>query len=311
MFKIKKYTQDLAGEWNSFVEKTKNGTFLFNRNYMDYQSERLQDNSLLIYYNDKLYTVLPANRVGDVLYSHQGLTYGGFIMSERVTATNMIRIFELLNKYLKDNGISRVIYKPVPLIYHLIPAQEDLYALFKVNARIVERNISSTIYQNSKIKFSRLRRRGISKAQSNNLVISESEDYAGFWNILTKNLMERHHVKPVHSLNEISSLHSLFPDNIKLYLAYKDDTLLAGVVVYITKQVIHPQYCSANLMGKELGALDFIYDYLINTEYVDVPVFDFGRSTEKNGCHLNEGLIFQKEGFGARGVIYDTYEYKL
>lgn len=311
MIEIRKYTQEQAGEWNSFVAESKNGTFLFNRNYMDYHSSRFVDNSLLVYNNDKLYTVLPANRVGDVLYSHQGLTYGGFIMSSSVTASNMVRIFELLNEYLKNSGISKVVYKPIPFIYQLIPAEEDLYALFRLNATIVERHISSTIYQNNRINFSRLRKRGINKAINNNVVVSESENYADFWTVLTENLKEKHHAKPVHSLDEIYYLRSLFPDNIKLYVAYKDDVLLAGVVVYITRQVIHPQYCSANLLGKKLSAIDLIYDYLINTKYVDRPFFDFGRSTEPDSCLLNEGLIFQKEGFGGRGVMYDVYEYKL
>ena len=34
-------------------------------------------------------------------------------------------------------------------------------------------------------------------------------------------------------------------------------------------------------------------------------------STENMGNVLNESLIFQKEGFGGRGVIYDIYEYNL
>jgi len=29
------------------------------------------------------------------------------------------------------------------------------------------------------------------------------------------------------------------------------------------------------------------------------------------GMHLNEQLIFQKEGFGGRGVVYETYKYNL
>ena len=38
---------------------------------------------------------------------------------------------------------------------------------------------------------------------------------------------------------------------------------------------------------------------------------DFGISTEHGGDYLNEGLIFQKEGFGARSVCYDCYEVAL
>nr|WP_320039448.1 GNAT family N-acetyltransferase [uncultured Bacteroides sp.] len=311
MFEIRRYDSEYADEWDSFVENSKNGTFIFLRNYMDYHSDRFHDNSLMIYRKGKLYTLLPANRVDDVLYSHQGLTHGGFIMSVEVTAMDMVRIFELLNEYLKNIGIRKVIYKPIPSIYHQMPAQEDLYALFKNNAVILARNVSSTIFQKNKIKFYKMRRLAARKAQENNVVISESDDYAAFWNILEENLKDRHHTKPVHTLDEILLLHSRFPDNIKLYLTYINEIPLGGVVVYITKQVVHPQYCSATAMGKELGVLDLLFDYLINTKYTDVPVFDFGQSTEHLGCYLNEGLIFQKEGLGARALMYDIYEYSV
>jgi hypothetical protein len=38
---------------------------------------------------------------------------------------------------------------------------------------------------------------------------------------------------------------------------------------------------------------------------------DFGKSTETHSDILNENLIYQKEGFGARAVCYDTYEWDV
>ena len=49
MFEIIRYTPDKANEWNKFIAKSKNGTFLFDRNYMDYHSDRFHDYSLLFY----------------------------------------------------------------------------------------------------------------------------------------------------------------------------------------------------------------------------------------------------------------------
>jgi hypothetical protein len=60
-----------------------------------------------------------------------------------------------------------------------------------------------------------------------------------------------------------------------------------------------------------MGALDLLFHELINNYYVDYPIFDFGQSTEQNGNYLNGGLIFQKEGFGGRGAVYETYRYTL
>jgi hypothetical protein len=77
------------------------------------------------------------------------------------------------------------------------------------------------------------------------------------------------------------------------------------------KHVIHSQYVATSEKGKELGALDLIFNELINSKYVNIPVFDFGHSTENMGNFLNVNLIFQKEGFGGRGVVYETYKYLI
>lgn len=312
MFRIEPYSIEQKNTWNTFVDNAKNSTFLFNRNYMDYHADRFQDCSLMVYRKDKLYALLPANRKDNTLYSHQGLTYGGLIMSNKTTALDILETFQTINDYLKNIGIEKVIYKPLPYIYHQIPSQEDLYALFRTtNAHIIGRNISSTIYQENKIKFIESRKSGIRKAISHNITIRMTDDYESFWQILNANLKNKYGVAPVHTLDEIKLLQTRFPKNIKLYLAYKNEEVLGGTVLYLTKQVVHTQYISANLEGKELGVLDLLFDYLINHEYTNFPIWDFGQSTEDMGHILNESLIFQKEGFGGRGMCYDIYEYNL
>ena len=54
--------------------------------------------------------------------------------------------------------------------------------------------------------------------------------------------------------------------------------------------------------------MDLLFHRLIHEVYSSVPYFDMGTSVEEGGRVLNEGLIFQKEGFGGRAVVYDTYE---
>lgn len=312
MFEIVRYSVGQEATWNQFVSHLKNGTFLFDRNYMDYHSDRFEDNSLMIYRKGKLYSLLPANKIGNVLYSHQGLTYGGMIMNDKVTVAESMDMFRLLNVYLKESSFEKVIYKPVPFIYHQHPAQEDLYALFRTtNTKIIGRNISSTIIQSDKIKFIESRKSGIRKALSNGITVRQSSNLSTFWEILDTNLKNKYGVAPVHTLSEIQLLQSRFPQNIKLYMAYKDDIALGGTLLYITKQVVHTQYISASVEGKDLGVLDLLFDCLINREYTNYPYFDFGQSTEQMGNLLNESLIFQKEGFGGRGMCYDIYEYEL
>ncbi|MBP9985694.1 MAG: GNAT family N-acetyltransferase, partial [Prevotella sp.] len=144
MFEIRKYTADKKEEWNKFVNKAKNSTFLFDRNYMDYHSDRFNDNSLMFYKKGKLYALLPAHKIANVLYSHFGLTYGGLIMDVHVTITNTCILFTELNEYLKDQGFKKVIYRPIPWIYCKHASEEDLYAIFwKCHARLLTRNIGT------------------------------------------------------------------------------------------------------------------------------------------------------------------------
>lgn len=311
MFEIKRYSPADRTVWDQFVKTSKNGTFLFERAYMDYHSDRFTDFSLLIIRKGKLYALLPANQVADTLYSHQGLTYGGFVMNDRATVSDVLEMFGAVNLFLRQNGFSKVVYKAIPYIYDRIPAQEDLYALFRAGATQIAGNISSTIYSEDRLKFTESRKSGLRKARAAGLRVTESDNLATFWNILSTNLEDKYSVKPVHTLAEISLLKSRFPEHIKLYLCLHEDTPLGGTLVYETGRVVHTQYISANLAGKNSGALDLLFDYLINKKYADVPIFDFGQSTENSGYILNENLIFQKEGFGGRGVMYNVYEYTI
>jgi len=312
MFEIKRYTADRKDEWNSFVDCSKNGTFLIDRNYMDYHSDRFDDCSLMIYGDAGLYALLPANVSGDTLYSHQGLTYGGLLMGDNATAAATVTLFAEINKNLSDNGIHRVVYKAIPWIYHTRPSEEDLYAIFRTcRMSLIARDISTTIVLNSPLKWKQLRTRGMKKAQKNGVIVTESHAFDEFWKILDDNLSRKFGVHPVHSLREISLLASRFPDNIKLFTACRDEQILAGTVVYLTKQTVHTQYISASPEGKAVGALDLIFHHLINNACNHYRYFDFGKSTEDHGHYLNESLIYQKEGFGGRGVCYDTYEWTL
>ena len=156
-----------------------------------------------------------------------------------------------------------------------------------------------------------LRRRGIKKAQANGILYEESTDMAAFWKILEEVLAEKHHKTPVHTLTEIEKLRTSFPDEIRLFVARKDGILVAGTLIYETDKVAHAQYIASSAEGRAMGALDGLFDYLISQVYAAKSYFDFGISTEQGGRYLNEGLIFQKEGFGARTVVYDAYELKI
>lgn len=312
MFEIVRYTADKAEEWNRFVAESKNGTFLFDRHYMDYHSDRFEDYSLMFYRNGGLYALLPANREDNILWSHRGLTYGGIIMNAESTAARIQQLFRELNDYLRADGFIKVVYKPVPHIFHRIPSEEDIYSLFSVcDAKLIDRSISSTLILQYPLKWHRDRRYGINKAKAHDVTVDESQDLKGFWEVLTFNLRNKYDSCPVHSLEEIELLHDRFPQQIRLFTASKDGKVLGGTVLYITSTVVHTQYISANLEGKQWRVIDALFDYLLHECDWQQRYFDFGTSNEEDGRILVEPLIYQKEGFGGRGICYDWYEWTL
>lgn len=309
---IRRYRREDKELWNSFVNKARNATFLFDRNYMDYHADRFDDNSFMFYHKGKLKAVLPANVAGDTLYSHQGLTYGGLLLDKKATVEDVLECFDSLNSWLRENGISKVVYKALPWIYQQYPSEEDLYALtWKCKAQLISRDISSSIVIDNKLKFAESRKSGIRKALSLNIEVGESNDVDGFWHILEDNLGNRYNAKPVHTSSEMKLLMSRFPNNIRLYVAKMNGEIVGGTLIYVTPQVVHTQYISASVEGKKHGTLDLLFDYIINKVYANCRYFDFGKSTEQGGAYLNEPLIFQKEGFGGRGVCYDWYQWEL
>ncbi len=313
--RVEAYTPAHAAEWNAFVAGARNATFLFERGYMDYHADRFTDCSALCYDEEnRLAAVLPANRAGDVVYSHQGLTYGGLVRDVRVTTAQTMQYFNLLNAHYRALGANAVVYKPIPAMYCAYPSEEDLYCLFRLGATLTGRAIASVVLLANRYRFSGGRKDGVRLARKAKLTVTTPTDFGPYWRLLAEHLREKYGTAPVHSLAEMQLLHERFPDRIRLYQANQDDEPLAGVVLYLTERVAHVQYITSTDEGRRIGALDLIFDQLLNREFAAparLPYFDFGTSTEQNGHYLNAGLVFQKEGFGGRGVVYDRYEYAL
>ena len=312
MFDIRRYTEADKAAWDAFVAQSKNGTFLFFRDYMDYHSDRFEDHSLMFYRDGRLYGLMPANRKDDVFQTHAGLTYGGLIMDAKTTAAATVELFRELNDYLRAEGFRRVLYKCIPWMYHQLAAEEDLYAIARTcDARLQERDLGTVIIQRNAIRWERVRRRALKRAEEAGIIVERSNDIAGFWQVLCDNLRCTYDSKPVHTLAEMELLHSRFPDNIVLYTAKKDGVILAGILLYVSTQVARAQYSSATPEGKQLGAIDIMYDRIINDDYHHLPYFEFGTSAMADSNVINETLVFQKEGFGGRGICFDRYEWDL
>lgn len=307
---LKRYSSEKRQLWNDFVKGSRNAIFLFYREYMDYHADRFQDHSLFCYKGDKLMALLPAHLNGSTFASHNGLTFGGFLVQDSMTAQCMLELFQVVVDYLKQRGdVETWCYRPIPYIYTRYPSEEDLYALFRFGAVLKQRKISSVIPSENALGFSTLRKRKVKKAGKEQYYLLQDEGWEDFWAMLQKNLQERHHVMPVHTLDEILLLHDRFPQNILLYrVCDTAGQTMAGTVMYVSEYTAHAQYIASTEQGRQCGALDFLFDKLIHEEFRNKKYFDMGNSVEQGGWVLNEGLIFQKEGMGGRAVVYDMYE---
>lgn len=313
--RIVPYTSEKKREWDDFVLASRNGTFLHFRDYMDYHAHRFVDASLMCYRDGKLVALLPANWVEaeHTVYSHQGLTYGGLLMGDELTSIRVLEIFEQMATWMRlELKAKRFVYKPIPYIYSLCPSQEDLYALFRMGADIHTRAIASVVEKGHRIAMRKGRKSSIATARKMNVTVKESIDFPVFWRILEQVLHDKFQASPVHSLDEMKQLHGHFPENIHLYAAYNaEGMMIAGTVIYEMPHCVHAQYIASTIEGKDSGAVDAIYGWLIEHKYADKRYIDLGTSVEQGGRVLNEGLIRQKEAFGARGVVYDSYVVNL
>lgn len=307
---IRQYKKENKAIWNTFISNAKNATFLFNRDFMDYHSDRFEDFSLLIFdESEKVVAVLPANRVEDIVYSHQGLSYGGLVLQSKIKLEEIIYIVQSLLSFLEENDINKLQLKLLPTIYLKKSSQEIDYVLFLVNAKLIRRDSTSVIDLQSSFSYSEIRKRGIKKAIANQLIIKEENSFDSFWNeILIPNLENTHNAKPVHSLQEITLLKERFQGNIRQFNVYYKDVIVGGATIFETETVAHSQYISANETKTELGSLDFLFDYLIKNVFHQKHFFDFGISNENQGKKLNGGLSYWKESFGATTIVHDFYE---
>lgn len=309
MYSIERYEPTRKAAWDEAVKRSKNGTFLFYRDFMDYHSDRFADFSLMVYAGASVIALLAAHTEGNLVVSHGGLTYGGLLYGAGLRMSEIVGVFSELLKYLKKNGIATLRLKMIPRIYHKHPSDEQDYLLFLCNAKLMRRDALSVIDNRNPVPFTKDRRQCIRRGQISMLEVREEPAFHEFWEqLLVPNLQSKHGIMPVHTAAEMALLHSRFPENIRHFNVYHRGKIVAGTTVFVTDTVAHPQYISGQQDKNRLGSLDFLYSRLITNVFADKAYFDFGISNEEQGRKVNQGLMFWKESFGARTVTQDFYE---
>lgn len=302
-------------EWDDFCAGAVNATFLHTRRFLGYHGDRLKDLSVLIMESGKLVGVFPAAESPSdhtLAVSHPGITYGGIIHRGRLGGMRMIEALSALSEYYRKCGYHRLQYKAVPHIYTAIPAQDDLYAMFRLGACRTRCDLSCTIDITNRQPLGERRRRGLKKAQKAVTLSNDQALLGELWEVIAQNLTRKHDAKPVHSLPELSLLRDRFPDQINIRCALLEGRVEAGVVFFNSPSVWHAQYIAASERAYDVSALDAVFDAAIyEAQQAGVRYFDFGTSNEQVGLVLNDGLYKFKSEFGGGGVVHEYYELDL
>ena len=305
-YTVRRYTLEDYSIWNAFISTAKNATFLFHRDFMEYHADRFQDFSLLVFEGEKLVSVIPANREGDTVFSHQGLTYGGFVFYDDLVTFEIDLIIAEVILYLKENQIKEFSIKEIVSIYLNERKMETQQSLVKNGAELVEAKMNLAIDFNSNFKVSKSKLKHYNRIKSIGLSIRNEENLTDFWNkVLCPRLEQKFNVKPVHSLKEIIGLKNKFPENIYQYSVYKDEEILAGITVFKTNTVIKSQYGATTEKGEKYRALDYLYITLIDKYKSQLDFFDMGTVNDNSELGYNFGLLNQKKELGC-----DLFEQK-
>lgn len=298
--------------WNDFVTKAKNATFLFHRNFMEYHEDRFSDYSLIVETENKWVAVLPANKVDNQIFSHQGLTYGGLVYDEKMDADKVRLIWETIFDFLRNQKKTNLIYKPILPFYTQSSSDEMVYFLFKNNAKLYRKDLNLAIDFTKKWSISKSKMKHFRRVSDSDLEIRKEQNFELFWNsVLIPRLEEKHQTKPIHSLDEIQRLAVLFPQNILQYNVYFEDEITAGITLFHFGNGVKSQYGATTILGEKMRALDFLFINLIEDFKKTVAFFDMGTVTESNELGYNLGLLKQKEELGCSVYTQDFYELKV
>lgn len=310
------YDPSLEKSWEEFVWTANNGTIFHTRRFLSYHpGDRFVDNSLMAYKKGRLVALIPAVNVDEngkrILFSHRGASYGGFVVKDTLSIKDAFELVEALTHHAKEQGFGGVDMTPPPQVYLRRPSNYIDFALVQSGYTYRKREVSSVIpldFGRDEIldTFNEGSRRAVRRGKKLGVIVRESEDYADFYEILQRNLRLRHNVTPTHTLDELLLIRQLFPDRIKLFAAYKDKVMVAGVVMFVCNpRVVLAFYISHNDDLQEFRGVNVLFHDIIDWGIAEGYGFlDFGIFTVNEDP--NWGLARFKESFGAQGIFRDS-----
>lgn len=306
---IRRYETSLNADWSSVLARSRNGLFIFERDFLEYHADRFTDFSALAYLDGQPVALLPAciDVASGHVTSHAGLTFGGVVLARNLRGTEAIFLVNALLDSLKQWGASQLTVKLLPSVFSAYPSADVEYALWRRGFSLVRRDLSSVLPLLESLPFNHLKVRSIKKALKAGMRVG-ALPINTFHELLARVLKAQHGVAPVHSLAEMQLLAARFPERIFVRGITRNDELLAGTMIFNYGHVWHTQYLANSEAGRALGALDLVIQQVVEeARNRNVAYLSFGTSTESAGTVLNEGLLWQKESYGARSINHDFF----
>ena len=303
-------------DWDRFVLNSDNGTIFHTRKFLSYHPKtRFKEASIVVTKNNKLFSVLPAVEIKrenkKIFSSHSGASYGGFVYNIDLSLKDAFELIEGLLKFCDGEEFDRIQITLPPIIYESKYSNYIDFAMVKSGFNYLRREISSVVQldiQEGQLlsTYRAEARTAVNKSIKKGVIINECDAFDEYYEILKKNLKLRHNVTPTHTVEELKKLKKMFPDKIRLWGAFLNKKLIAGVCNFsANSKVVLAFYISHNEDYQEYRAVNLLF-YEIMTKYQEegFRFLDFGIFTVN--MDPNWGLARFKENFGARGIFRDT-----
>ncbi|NUN09354.1 MAG: GNAT family N-acetyltransferase [Ignavibacteriaceae bacterium] len=304
-------------DWDDFVDQSDNGTIFHKRKFLSYHAkDKFNDASFVVFKDSNILSAMTAALIRRdnklILSSHPGASYGSFVYRSELSLKEAHEIVESLIDYGSELNVDSIQLTLPPMIYQKKYSNYLDFALTQNGFSYLKREVSSVVQldvEKEKLlyTFRPEARTATKKAISSNVEIVETERFAEYYEILKKGLKMRHNVSPAHSLEELIRLKELFPTKIRLWGAFVDGKLIAGVcnfnannnvvlAFYISHLIEYQNYRPVNVL---------FYEIMHKSREEGLKFLDFGIFTVN--MEPNWGLARFKENFGARGIFRDTF----
>lgn len=305
MLNVSRYQPSEAAQWDQFIRDSECSCLLFYRGYMDYHADRFEDASLTARLDGQLIGVMPASLSEDGVFSHGGLTFGGWQFGQGLSAELRRQVHLASLDYYRQDSRKKLVIRALPGFFQPCLGAEEWWRV----GMTAERALTGAAVDLSVPEKLGVKRRpcAVKALNTHEFAATSVEE---FWPLLEEVLRARHGAAPTHSLEEVQLLQERFPDQILTYKATQEHKILAGVVLFVSRDVAHVQYMATSLEGRASHALDGLLVWLMRANVGRLRWLSMGTSNERDG-RINQGLFDYKLSFGAMPFLHDIREYDL